>query len=135
MLLSGYFERYKANVERKRVWMSTIVDWEVDTCWGTPEVIRSARAFFIGDLSHGDGGDYKEPETGSRNMEVSEKRGVPSVFVRVLLSPSLQYHYRNIEFHPEMPAQYLSSRRDNAEELEVNMKGSTQVVELLMASL
>ncbi len=88
MLLSGYFERYKANVERKRVWMSTIVDWEVDACWGTPEVIRSTRAFLIGDISHGDGGDCKEPETGSRSMEVSEKKACA---VRFCTSPSFPF--------------------------------------------
>ncbi|KAK0198000.1 hypothetical protein F5146DRAFT_995609 [Armillaria mellea] len=62
-------------------------------------------------------------------MEVLEKKRVPSVFHKSLFPPSLQYHRRNI---PEIPAQYLSSQRDNIERLEVNVKGSAHKTELPM---
>ncbi len=55
---SEYFDRYKANIERRCAWMLTTTDREVAVCWGKLEVIR---LFFLVVLSHSDGGARKGP--------------------------------------------------------------------------
>ncbi len=67
---------------------------------------------FIGDLSHGDGGDCKEPETGSCSMEVSEKKGVCRPFLYESFFP-LRFNTTVGTLNPfrKCQAQYLLSRR------------------------